>query len=300
MAQVPVSFAFYNVENLYDTIPSPFYDDSEYTPSGQYEWNTARYGAKITNIARVIDDMGVDVIALAEVENETVVRDLVTVLSTDYCYIHRTSSDRRGMDVALLYKGDRFFPEQIRLVPSGSSREFLYVRGTLCGERCDLLAFHLPSRWNSRGVRHRAMATLCRFADSLVRADTAARIVLMGDFNSDPSEPPFRTLLARGSLYGDHYRHPIEESFRMGGSYAYRGRWQLPDNILLSEAFFARERCRYMKAGVFIRDYMLVGYDSTVRSENAKWVGYPKRSFRAGRFVDGYSDHLPVFVILYR
>ena len=61
--------AFYNVENLYDTLPSRFYDDTPFTPQGRKVWNTERYARKIVNIGRVIDEMSADVLGLAEVEN---------------------------------------------------------------------------------------------------------------------------------------------------------------------------------------------------------------------------------------
>lgn len=103
-----VSAAFYNVENLFDTISSPFRNDSDFTPSGRYRWDAERYRTKLSRIARTIDDAGFDIVALAEVESERAVRDLTATLADDYNFIHRTTSDRRGIDIALLYKGDKY------------------------------------------------------------------------------------------------------------------------------------------------------------------------------------------------
>ena len=81
----------YNVENLFDTISSPFRNDSDFTPSGRYRWDAERYRTKLSRIARTIDDAGFDIVALAEVESERAVRDLTATLADDYNFIHRTN-----------------------------------------------------------------------------------------------------------------------------------------------------------------------------------------------------------------
>ena len=96
------NIAFMNTENLYDTTDSPFDGDEEYTPTGAKRWTNERYQQKLHSIARILDDMAADIIGLAEVENEAVVRDLVQTMQEDYNYIHRTTSDRRGIDIACL------------------------------------------------------------------------------------------------------------------------------------------------------------------------------------------------------
>lgn len=104
------SAAFYDVDCLYDTIPSPFYDDGDYTPQGRLHWNSSRYGRKVSAAARVIDSLATDVVALYGVENEQVVRDIAAACSSDYAYVHATNDADDGLDFALLYFGDRFAP----------------------------------------------------------------------------------------------------------------------------------------------------------------------------------------------
>ena len=87
-----VTIGFYNVENLYDTIPSPFGNDRDYTPQGRLHWDSTRYTAKLHNLARVLDALSLDVAGLAEVESEQAVRDLVITLRTDYNYFARSTS----------------------------------------------------------------------------------------------------------------------------------------------------------------------------------------------------------------
>ncbi|MBO5217443.1 MAG: hypothetical protein J6B41_06845 [Alistipes sp.] len=105
--------AFYDVEALYDTIPSKFYDDSAYTPDGIHKWNSSRYAQKVANISQVIDSLDMPLIALYGVENEQVVKDVTASVKGEYAYIHRTHDSRDGLDFALLYYGDIFFPEEV-------------------------------------------------------------------------------------------------------------------------------------------------------------------------------------------
>lgn len=287
--------AFYNVENLYDTIPSLFYDDSDYTPQGKNRWGGERYAQKLRNIAQVVDDIAADIIGLAEVESERAVRDLVMALKTDYNYIHRTSSDRRGIEQALLYKGDKFIPTTIRMIRTAATREHLYVRGELRGERVDIMVCHLPSSLNDYAYRGAALRALYNFADSLQRHDMDARLIIMGDFNANPSEKVMRKNFGAGQHTSDALKfmyNPLLEHYNRGfGSYVYNGQWHLYDNIFIGTPFIGSRNLRYHDCGIFIRDYLL-------QRDSPHSVSAPLRTFVKGRYSAGYSDHLPVYVTL--
>lgn len=302
------SIAFWNTENLFDTIPSLFHDDAEYTPAGARRWNTERYRTKIENLARVIDDMSADVVGLAEVENETVVRDLVMALKTDYNYIHLQSGDSRGIDLALLYKGDKFFPDRnpdpdsdsdpddptrsaARLVRSGTGREFLYVRGELLGEPIELIVCHMASNLNSYAYRFRNMQVLRATLESLLARNPDANIVVMGDMNAVPGEKVVRKTIGNVRSQTDFMYTPHWSNYHDGkGSYNYRGRWYLYDWMMLSPAL-ARgdrsERIRLAEAGIYAREYLV---------ETEQGVKRPKRTFYGNNYLGGYSDHFPVWM----
>lgn len=108
-----VGVAYYDVDALYDTIPSRFYNDKNYTPKGRYKWDSQRYRQKVEHIAQVIDSLHMPIVALYGVENEAVVRDITATVREDYAYIHRTQDFSLGLDFALLYYGDVFFPEKV-------------------------------------------------------------------------------------------------------------------------------------------------------------------------------------------
>ena len=113
VAQEHFGVAYYDVDKLYDTVPSKFYDDRAYTPDGKLGWNAERYCRKVENVARVVDSMAMPVVVLYGVENEQVVRDVVTVSKRDYAYIHRTQDYNDGLDFAVLYFADKFFVERV-------------------------------------------------------------------------------------------------------------------------------------------------------------------------------------------
>lgn len=287
--------AFYNVENLYDTVASPFYDDREFTPGGRYRWDSARYHAKLRAVARVIDDLSPDVIGLAEVENEAVVRDLVRCLRDDYCYLHRTSSDRRGIDLAVLYRGDRFFPGRVELFPSGYGREFFGVEGELVGEPVQFVFVHLPSKLNAAAVRAGAAGRLSACIDSLYRSDPSRPVLLAGDFNAQAGERVLGRFMAVSRGAHDRLCYVLARARRRGyGSYAYRGRWMLTDHIFADTSFRAGKGLQVRHAGIFVREYMLLPAESGYGAA----AGFPCRTFLRGEYCGGASDHLPVFVVL--
>ncbi len=273
------SVAFYNVENLFDTIPSLFYDDSDYTPEGRYGWNTERYRNDIKNIARVLDDVRADVVGLCEIENEDVVRDLVRALHTDYCYVHLTSRDAMGRDLALLYKGDKFEVLESWLSESGYRRDFLNVRGVLGVDTVQFVVCHLPSTYNSEAQYQKSLTYLENHVNFIRQRYPSQSLFVIGDINGIYN----RRLRRR---FG--YEAPLCKLENQGyGSYLYRGRWSLIDNIFVCEAGgFSVADC-----GIYLRSYMLY---------RTAYGEIPYRTFSRDSYLGGYSDHLPVYIILQR
>ena len=114
------TIAFYNLENLFDTINDPNKFD-EFSPMMEIKNERAViYKKKIKNMARVIADIGADVtnntpaiIGVSEVENREVLEDVVNdslLREKDYGIVHYNSPDTRGIDVALLYQKKIFTP----------------------------------------------------------------------------------------------------------------------------------------------------------------------------------------------
>lgn len=310
--------AFYNVENLFDTINDPNIRDDAFTPEGSNLWNTRKYLEKLDNLAKVISQIGTDltpdgpaVIGLCEVENREVLEDLAAVESIrdrNYQVVHYHGPDRRGMDNALMYNPKYFTltnSHTHRLKVEGRdnfyTRDQLVVSGYFDGEMMHFVVNHYPSR---RGGQKRsepmriAAADLTRaIVDSLLNIDPNAKVMVMGDFNDDPVDKAIRShlnatgnerRLREGQLY-----NPFERFYRQGiGTLAYRDSWNLFDMILLSPAMIGDDRSDYKfyRAGVFNKPWMV--------QKEGTFKGYPFRSYGGGNYLGGYSDHFPVHIYL--
>ena len=119
--------AFYNFENLFDTINDPITNDEEWTPSGTQHWNSKKYQQKLENLARVLSEIGSSensnaptFIGGAEIENQGVLEDLIKqpkLIDKNYGIVHYDSPDKRGIDVALLYQKKQFQPTSFSNIP---------------------------------------------------------------------------------------------------------------------------------------------------------------------------------------
>jgi hypothetical protein len=114
------TLAFYNVENLFDTINDPNKND-EASPMMEINYNRGNiYKQKVKNMARVISDIGKEntqrhpaIVGLSEVENKQVIVDLIndsSLSDINYNIIHYDSPDKRGIDVAMIYDEQIFKP----------------------------------------------------------------------------------------------------------------------------------------------------------------------------------------------
>ncbi len=285
-----VTIGFYNVENLYDTVKSPLVQDTDFTPQGRYRWDPARYNRKMDQLAHVLSDANFDLVGLSEVENAEVLKELTDRTKVDYAYVHIDADDPRGIEQALLYKGDKFFPERARLVPSGFIRQYLHVSGELCGIKVEILVCHLPSPRNTGAIRRKALNALLSFADSIQRADPGVNLIIMGDMNRTPDQPPLSEVFRNGTRHSasGSLHNPLYPAWREGRwSYLYKGKRQLLDHIYLSGTLMPRMR----ECGVFVRPYMLA-------PQGDPDAGSPYRTYAEGRYRGGPSDHLPVYVVL--
>ncbi len=120
------TIAFYNFENLFDTINDPN-NDEEWTPNGIQNWTSKKYHQKIHNLARVIAEIGTaenpnppTLMGGSEIENRGVLEDLIKepiLIKSDYGIVHFDSPDRRGIEVALLYQKKHFQPTNYINIP---------------------------------------------------------------------------------------------------------------------------------------------------------------------------------------
>lgn len=306
------SVAFYNLENLFDTIHDEGKNDYDFLPGGSYKWGTKKYEAKLKNLTQVLSSLsrervshGPAFIGVAEVENARVLDDLVDQPSiAHYKYVHYEGPDKRGIDCALLYDPAQFEVKASKLVFSQPfqgdtlhpTRGFLIVDGRMAGERVCVIVNHWPSRGAESPVRIHAARQVKALADSLRREDRRLKLFVMGDMNDDPMDESMRTLGARkwkkdvekGEFYNPWWEVLEDEE---NGTLLYRGKWNLFDQIVLSKPLLKKRRgLRYVGHEVFSRDYLF--------QKDGKYKGYPLRTHGGRTWLNGYSDHLPTIIYL--
>ena len=313
---VPYAVAFYNLENLFDTINSNGFRDLEYSPQGDKKWNTKTYQSKLNNMAYVLSQLakevgGPAVIGVSEVENRSVLEDLIKtgdLAKQNLQIVHYDSPDRRGIDVALLYNPNLFtlvsshaYPLTIQERPDFRTRDQLLVSGLLRGERFHFIVNHWPSRTGgekaSRPLRMAAAKLTKHICDSIRAADPDAKVMIMGDLNDDPTNASVKDVLgAQGKIKNVKLEgrfNPFAELFSKGvGSLGYQGSWNLFDQIILSGNLVGSDRTtfKFWKAEVFNKEFLI--------AQEGQYKGYPKRTHSGNVFLNGYSDHFPVIVYL--
>jgi hypothetical protein len=312
-----VGVAFYNLENLFDTINNNGRYDLEFSPQGKNRWDGPKYRSKINNMAYAISQMttkttpmGPAVIGVSEIENRSVLDDLVkadAIKGWNLQVVHHDSPDLRGVDVGLLYN-PKFFQLinvtnhrlEIPGMPDFRTRDQMCVVGLLAGSRVGIIVNHWPSRRGgskeSSHLREAAAGLTRQIADSLLRVDPKMGIIVMGDLNDDPSDTSVAETLgaSREPDESKLYYNPFWKLLDKGiGSYIYRGGWDLFDQIIVNRNLVDGScGLKFEKGEVFNRDFL--------RQQEGRYKGYPHRTFSGGVWTNGYSDHFPTEIFLIR
>ena len=315
-----VTVAFYNLENLFDTIDQEN-NDEEFLPNGANRWTPERYLHKLRNMSHVISLIGGDgpaIIGVAEIENRGVLEDLIaqdSLRDKHYDIVHYDSPDRRGIDCAILYQPEvyKVFASGVRAVeipnePWIKTRDVVYASGLLDGEIVHVLVGHWPSRSGGEAVSlHRRMAaakTMRSVADSLYTLFPGSKVIMMGDFNDDPISPSVRDGLGvqnhPDQTKPANYYTPMLQLYNKGmGTLAYRDVWNLFDIIVVNGELIGSNPTTWQlyrdpettdMAFIFKQPFMI--------QQSGQYKGYTLRTFVGGQWQGGYSDHFPVYVYL--
>lgn len=291
-----------NTENLFDTQHDSLKNDYDFLPDGAMHWTRTKYWQKINRIAQAIVSCGADsttavlpdLMALCEVENDSVLRDLTKrslLRKARYQYVMTSSPDERGIDVALLYSPFTFRligADTIRINPLAGfrpTRDILYVKGeVITGDTLHCFVVHAPSRRGgemaSRPYRLHVAQILAERIDSLSAIDAQAHIIVAGDFNDYTHNKPL-TLLQSHHLV-DVSAHAIG-THGAKGTYRYQGEWGSLDHILVSEGLATMVSACYINDQPFLLE------------EDKKYGGVkPRRNYIGMKSNHGYSDHLPL------
>jgi len=309
---------FYNVENLYDTENDPAIDDEEFLPQSESNWTPERLTVKLNHISQVINAVGKeqlpDVVGFSEIENRKVLDYLLTqtdLKKSGYAIVHYDSPDKRGIDVGLIYRRDRFAVLKTNKYPvifpgdmDKPTRDILYVKGQLPNKApLHILVNHWPSRSGGEAEtepkRLQAAKTAKRLCDSIQFNEKNANIILVGDFNDYPTNKSIVEVLQANSdtteLTGNLFNLMAWQKDGTNGSHQYKGEWGYLDQVILSQAIMKGDqklKTWFNQARAFKPDFLI--------EKNEKFGNYqPKRTYGGKKYLGGYSDHLPVYVDLY-
>lgn len=316
------TIAFYNLENLFDTINDVTKND-EASPMMELKENRSKvYWDKIDKLGSVIAQIGKDksntsptILGVCEVENRAVLEDLVNsdrLKSKRYGIIHYESPDKRGIDVALLYQQryfkpvhhESFNPNIYRDNRKVYTRDQLLVSGYLDDELIHVIVNHWPSRsggeMKSRPLREKAAYQNTKIIDQIKEKEKNPKILVLGDFNDDPINTSFKKVLKTKEKKkdvedGDLY-NPFERLFKKGyNTGGYRDNISMFDQIIITSALLSKDEKDYTTYKMF---NPAVFNKSFMTNKKGRYKGYPFRSFSFGTYTGGYSDHYPVYLYL--
>ena len=325
---------FYNLENLFDTYHDEGKNDYQYLPDGQNEWTEAKYAKKQHNMASVIRAMKEDnkcwhaVLGVSEVENRHVLDDLVNqpeIEEANYQIVHYDSPDRRGVDVALLYKPEIFKVIASEAIPftfdpsridwsqwtqeekdAFKTRDVLMVRGTIDGEMFAFYVAHLPSRLGGKGadLRPRGAEIIYDHAMKLQKEFPGIKIVVMGDMNDNPTDPSMTDFL-RGKekideVTDEDFFDPFLSMIKAGySSLYYQGAGNIFDIVMVNNSLANAKRGTFQVMPIVQKKfYGRVFSKPFMTNQSGPYKGTPFRTFSGGAFVGGYSDHYPTYIVI--
>lgn len=307
-----IRIMFYNVENLFDTFDDPAINDDEFTAKGDKNWNYYRYKDKLNKIAKIIIAVGgwepPALVGLCEIENFQVLMDLTTetpLKKYGYHIVHQNSDDRRGIDVAILSRPDKLMKMHHKSMKIEDNtfvtRDILYA--SFSTQQKDTIHFfvnHWPSRYGGKEFsakkRVKVASVLKSKTDSLFLVYKNPKIVIMGDFNDEPSDPSLANTLhaipTTSTIETELLYNLTFQDYRLGkGTLVYKEldhTWFLFDQMIVSGAIIEGQ-------GMLTK-----GMKNTIF--NPDWLLKDKRPFRTYQgpiYRGGFSDHLPIFLDLY-
>ncbi|GJQ32222.1 MAG: endonuclease [Ignavibacteriaceae bacterium] len=309
-----IYIASYNVENLFDTINDPAIDDEQFLPSDSSNWNSEKYHTKLKNLAQVIDSMnggwGPDILGLVEVENRTVIEELMARIKNgkNYGIVHFESPDGRGIDCAMIFNKQYFTLSKadtaiVTLPNNWPTRSILHA--TMLspkGIEYHFFVNHWPSRRGgqdkSEDNRIAAASRLRAEIDKLFADDPNTNIIIMGDFNDEPTDKSITEVLKAAPVICDFAEHfppdaiynlSLEKKIAGEGSYKFQGNWSMIDQMLISG--------NVLKTNFICGSYGIFNPAFIRQKGPGKYEGASLPTFGGRRYFGGYSDHFAIYAI---
>lgn len=325
VAQNDYRIMFYNVENLFDPFHDTLKNDYEFVTGGTRGWNWNKFIKKIQNISKVVITSGgwqpPEIVAFSEVENRFVITQMLkrTPLERfDYRIIHEESPDERGIDVAMIYRPDKFRefehkPININLPDSIKTRCILYVKGQFIDEETGLhsdtihlFINHWPSRTGGPAQtmhrREKAALTLRHQIDSLTSLNPDSHIILTGDFNDEPIDESVQIHLGAEkdtSVFGADLYNLMTKYLNLydTGTNKFRNQWGLIDMFIVSESLI-RDSSESSFPKLKVKSAEILRFPFLMQTDEKYSGTVPYRTFHGMQYQGGFSDHLPILLTL--
>lgn len=334
--------AFYNFENLFDTIKGTNYDD-EWLPTGLQRWNSKKYSQKLENLSRVLMQIGMNdqqkeaptIIGGSEIENRGVLEDLIkqpNIAKEDYGIVHFDSPDKRGIEVALLYRKKYFKPTSFVNIPliiyrkSSNekisfekesdedkadkdiveiskdkrvyTRDILLVTGFLEGEEINILVNHWPSRSGgekkSSPFREAAGRLAKKVMDSIYKINPDSKIILMGDLNDGAYNKSVKEGIGAKLKKAEVQQFGVYNPFEQMAKDGNASLFYRDSGDIFDQIMVSET---LIKSDFSIFQYWKAGiYNKPFMIEKfGRYTGYP---LRHSVNEIGFSDHFPVYIYL--
>lgn len=315
-----LSVAFWNLENLFDTIDDPNKNDNEFLPEAKKQWNSERLERKFYNLARVIrsinEGKAPDILGICEVEHEYLLDSLVNKFLDDknYLTISPEAPDERGIQTGIIYNSDllKLLGNTVDTVKLEKNIHTRVILGAefLMNNRDTIFVFvnHWPSRRGgeseSEPRRIKAAETLRNRIEKVLSQNSSTKIIVMGDFNDEPTNNSILNFLKARPIICDSleminqitFKEDNSDLFNLAyktfsqgeGSYKHQDDWNMLDQIIVSKELIIGSRVRYLcnSFEVYKPEFMI--------TKSGKYQGTPFPTYGGNRYLGGYSDHFPV------
>ncbi len=306
--------AFWNLENYMDPQNDSIANDDDFTISGNRHWGIGKFEKKKQNICKTIIALGEwdapEIVGLCEVENKNVLNKLVLdtpLRRFTYKFIHYDSPDRRGIDVAMLYRPEKFKPITHFPIPivydfdkNSKTRDILYVKGLFANDTLHLFICHFPSKFGgaveTEAKRCFVGNLLHSITDTLFSNHPNANIIIMGDMNDEPFAPSIKQCLNAKTdtinLQNNDLFNLMAKKAGKEGTHKYQAHWSVIDNIIISGSLyygFNNILLKNSEAVIFKPDFLLM--------DDEKYLDKKVfRTYNGMHYLGGFSDHLPIYI----
>ncbi|MDP3452855.1 MAG: hypothetical protein Q8R90_07860 [Bacteroidales bacterium] len=198
--------------------------------------------------------------------------------------------------------------EVIAEVNTYVTREILYCKGVLHDlDTLHVFVNHWPSKYGgerrSAPYREAAADALARVCDSILKKNSKANIIVMGDFNDTPDSRLIKDFEQRSTLKvmrSYHKRRSIfskgEQLIKNRGTIKFKGEWEMIDMFFVSDNL--QDKNEPISTD---NEHFTIYYANYLMERDRFYTGNkPKRTYIGPRYNGGLSDHLPIILRINR